>query len=646
MTSGFLLVTRPLPAAERTLAALAERGLAGLAAPLFAIEPTGEARPKGRFKALAVTSQNGADGLTPEAAGLPPEAPVFAVGDRTADLLRANGFLNVSSASGDQQDLAALALAHLTTSARVLIAAGEPRKEGLAEALQQHGHQCATWTRYRSNPLPDMPAQAREAIAAGEVAGVLHYSRRAAEVFLDLSDLAGLGDKVRALPHAVISEDVAEPLRMAGAGVIRVAAAPNEAALIDAAAGLAAERGGAKAPPPVADPAEQDDGHQGSGHENAGNEARRDEPAAGRAFTLSQADPAPRPVAAESPPRSPEPPLAAAPAARRGFGLPALLLAALAGGAAGGVIGASAPLLLPLLGLPAPGGAAAEAIRGIEDRLRQVETRPAPTPAVDPALQGAVREAAAGVAELRQTSQALQERLAQLAERPAAPGGPSPPAPQIAEIETRLLAAERNASQAQDRVAALAPQVQAAERAASAAAAARPQSGAQAALVVIGERVQRLLAEGRPFEAEARALASLGASGPAAAVLSEAAGRGVPTIAALTAEFRRLRAAMSVETAGSDPGWTERLLRLTDGLVRVRPVGEVQGSSPAAVAARIEQALARGDAAGAAAAWADLPEPARRATQPLDTALQARLRVEQALKTIMDEAVTALAAAR
>lgn len=639
MTSGFLLVTRPLPAAGRTLAALAERGLAGLAAPLFAIEPTDEARPKGRFKALAVTSQNGADGLTPEAAGLPPEAPAFAVGDRTADLLRANGFLNVSSASGDQQDLAALALAHLTTPARILIAAGEPRKEGLAEALQQHGHQCAMWTRYRSNPLPDMPAQAREAIAAGQVAGVLHFSRRAAEVFLDLSDLAGLGDKVRVLPHAVISEDVAEPLRMAGAGVIHVAAAPNEAALIDAAAGLPAGRDGAISPPPAADAAGQDSGHQAG-------RAARDEPAAGRAFPLPPADPAPRPVAAESPPRSPEPPLAAAAAARRGFGLPALLLAGLVGGAAGGALGASAPVLLPLLGLPASGGAA-EAIRGIEDRLRQVETRPAPAPApaADPALQGAVREAAAGVAELRQTSQALQQRVAQLAERPATPGGPSPAAPQLADIEARLLAAERNASQAQDRVAALAPQVQAAERAASAATAPRPQSGAQAALVVIGERVQRLLVEGRPFEAEARALASLGASGPAAAVLSEAAGQGVPTIAALTAEFRRQRSAMSVETAGSDPSWTERLLRLTDGLVRVRPVGEAQGSSPAAVAARIEQALARGDTASAAAAWAQLPEPARRATQPLDTALQARLRVEQALKTIMDEAVKALAAA-
>lgn len=621
MTSGFLLVTRPLPAAERTLAALAERGLAGLAAPLFAIEPTGEARPKGRFKALAVTSQNGADGLTPEAAGLPPEAPAFAVGDRTADLLRANGFLNVSSASGDQQDLAALALAHLTTPARVLIAAGEPRKEGLAEALQQHGHQCAMWTRYRSNPLPDMPAQAREAIAAGEVAGVLHYSRRAAEVFLDLSDLAGLGDKVRALPHIVISEDVAEPLRMAGAGAIRIAAAPNEAALVDAAAGLPAERDGAKATPPAADAAEPDSGREAE-------RGARDEPAAGRAFPLPPADPAPA-------------------AARRGFGLPALLLAGLAGGAMGGALGASAPVLLPLLGLSAPGAATADALRGIEGRLRQVETRPAPAPApaADPALQAAVREAAAGVAELRQTAQSLQQRLAQLAERPAAPGGSSPSAPQLAELEARLLAAERSAAQAQDRVAALAPQVQAAERAASAAAAPRPQSGAQAALVVVGERVQRLLAEGRPFETEARALASLGASGPAAAILVEAAGRGVPTIAALTAEFRRLRSAMSVETAGSDPSWTERLLRLTDGLVRVRPVGEAQGSSPAAVAARIEQALARGDTAGAAAAWAQLPEPARRATQPLDRALQARLRVEQALKTIMDEAVRALAAA-
>jgi hypothetical protein len=126
------------------------------------------------------------------------------------------------------------------------------------------------------------------------------------------------------------------------------------------------------------------------------------------------------------------------------------------------------------------------------------------------------------------------------------------------------------------------------------------------------------------------------------AALQPLAAAGAPALQPLLAEFRTLRAALAIEPASADSPWYERMLRMTDGLVRVRSTGAVEGSSPVAVTARIDQALQRGDSAAAAAAWAQLPEPARRASEAWIRQVRQRAGAEQAIRTITDSAIKAL----
>ena len=70
----------------------------------------------------------------------------------------------------------------------------------------------------------------RTALEQGGIDGVLHFSRRSVESYLDCSrDLAGPALKP---VHYCLSARAAEPLRLAGASQIHVAAQPDEASLL------------------------------------------------------------------------------------------------------------------------------------------------------------------------------------------------------------------------------------------------------------------------------------------------------------------------------------------------------------------------------------------------------------------------------
>jgi hypothetical protein len=79
-------------------------------------------------------------------------------------------------------------------------------------------------------------------------------------------------------------------------------------------------------------------------------------------------------------------------------------------------------------------------------------------------------------------------------------------------------------------------------------------------------------------------------------------------------------------------------------VVRVTPIGEVAGDDPAALVSQIDAALGRGQVAAALAAWARLPEPARRASQDWADAAQSRVGADKAAQDILDEAMVRLAA--
>jgi uroporphyrinogen-III synthase len=234
-----LLLTRPEPDAQRTAAALRAQGHDVITAPLLRIEPAPEAQfATGPWAAILITSANAAPAVAVHARMTELLAlPVFAVGRRSADAMAAAGFADVISADGNVSDLARLVAARLQPIARLLYLAGEDRSGDLAGDLHARGFAIETAVIYRAIAATSLPPAAAQALTGG-IDGVLHFSRRSAEVFVDAARAAGVLESALQAAHFCLSAPIAEPLAQAGAADIRVAERPNEArllALIDAA---------------------------------------------------------------------------------------------------------------------------------------------------------------------------------------------------------------------------------------------------------------------------------------------------------------------------------------------------------------------------------------------------------------------------
>jgi len=231
-----LLVTRPEPDCERTAALLRERGHDAVVAPLLRIEPIADADfGQGPFGGVVITSANAARwlGLHPRRAEVL-TLPLFAVGERSAAAARAAGFSAVISADQDVRALARLIAERQPAGvAPLLYVAARERGGDLAGDLAALGIAVKTTVAYRAAKAEALPDAARQALAAGALEGVLHFSRRSAEAYLDCCSSAGLLSQGLAPTHYCLSAQVAEPLVGAGAMDIRIAARPEEAALLD-----------------------------------------------------------------------------------------------------------------------------------------------------------------------------------------------------------------------------------------------------------------------------------------------------------------------------------------------------------------------------------------------------------------------------
>jgi uroporphyrinogen-III synthase len=157
--------------------------------------------------------------------------PVFAVGQRSAQAMRAAGFADVTSADGDVGDLARLVAGRVRPVAPLLYFAGEDRAGDLAGDLRSHGFAVHTAVVYRAVAAENLPQAAAAALASG-IDGVLHFSRRSAETYVNAARRSGLLASALKPVQFCLSAQVAEPLEHAGAAIVRVAERPEEAALI------------------------------------------------------------------------------------------------------------------------------------------------------------------------------------------------------------------------------------------------------------------------------------------------------------------------------------------------------------------------------------------------------------------------------
>lgn len=224
-----VLVTRARDDAERTAERLAALGHDALIAPVLRIVPTGDPVPVAPYDALIVTSAHATEALS---VLREKSLPVFAVGERTAEAVRAAGFASVATAEGDAASLSILIRDRLQTPATLLHVTGRHHKEQPAASLRAAGFRVETWETYVAEAAETLPQAAVEALRTGQIGAVLHYSRRSAELFVRLARRAGLQAAILDCQHLCLSADVAAPLLAAGA-VARVADQPTEAALLD-----------------------------------------------------------------------------------------------------------------------------------------------------------------------------------------------------------------------------------------------------------------------------------------------------------------------------------------------------------------------------------------------------------------------------
>ncbi len=111
----------------------------------------------------------------------------------------------------------------------LLYLAGEERAGDLAAG----GARVVTVVVYRAVKAEHFAPEVAAALARRALDGVLHFSTRSAQAYLDCASRDGILDAALAPLHVCISRQVAQPLAAAGAAAIRIAPRPDESAMIE-----------------------------------------------------------------------------------------------------------------------------------------------------------------------------------------------------------------------------------------------------------------------------------------------------------------------------------------------------------------------------------------------------------------------------
>jgi uroporphyrinogen-III synthase len=228
-----LLVTRPEPDATRTADALVALGHTPILCPMLDIvrEPP-RPLPAG-CQAIAATSANAIRALAahPDFAAVR-NLPLFAVGDRSAVEARRAGFAAARSAGGGLPELCDRIVSDLDPAeGSILYAAGDVQSGDLAAGIGAAGFAVATAILYRSVARPRLSDAALAALRSRGIDGVLIFSARSAEAFVDALAADGLSPLPETIAAFAISEQAAAPLAGALRGPVQSAARPEQIAL-------------------------------------------------------------------------------------------------------------------------------------------------------------------------------------------------------------------------------------------------------------------------------------------------------------------------------------------------------------------------------------------------------------------------------
>jgi uroporphyrinogen-III synthase len=224
-----VLVTRPRAQAGRTVALLRAAGHDSLVDPVLEVRRLPPpALAAGEAAAVAVTSANAA----PAVPALPADLPVFAVGEATAEAVRALGRPVAGVAGGDGRDLAALIGRSVPAGNAVLHLGGRDVRDTLRSGLVAAGYAYRSAAVYEAVAATALALEADAAVRDGRLGAALFYSPRSAALWAGLARSAGLADRLGPVLAACLSEAVAGGLAGLRFRAVRVAASRDQTALL------------------------------------------------------------------------------------------------------------------------------------------------------------------------------------------------------------------------------------------------------------------------------------------------------------------------------------------------------------------------------------------------------------------------------
>ena len=263
-------------------------------------------------------------------------------------------------------------------------------------------------------------------------------------------------------------------------------------------------------------------------------------------------------------------------------------------------------------------------VQGVSSALDQVKTDVA-------ALKSAVESGSAGDGA---AGQALNSKVAELETSVKALGQSGQGVPQeavdainqkLAEVGAAALAATDAAKAGEGRLAALEQSVTGLSDQI-----ARQAAQPKVALAIAAAALKSAIERGGTFTAEVDTFAAIAPDAPELPALRDIAAKGIASRADLVAETDEAANAMiaASEAVGDDAGFWDRLLASAESLIKVRPIGAVEGETVSAKVARMEVAVKSGDFTKAIAEYETLPETSKAAGQAFADKIKARLAAE------------------
>ncbi|CAM5426482.1 hypothetical protein MAUB1S_07222 [Mycolicibacterium aubagnense] len=161
------------------------------------------------------------------------------------------------------------------------------------------------------------------------------------------------------------------------------------------------------------------------------------------------------------------------------------------------------------------------------------------------------------------------------------------------------------------------------------------------ALAIAASALKAALERGAPFAAELDTFAAVRPDAPQIATLRAYAEKGIPSRLDIAAGMGEAANAMVSAATPVDPDQSvfQRLLTSAESLVKVRPIGAVEGKGAPETVARMEVAVNQGDYAKALSEFDTLPDTAKAAGADFAGKLKARQEAEAAVNELVSGAM-------